>query len=66
MKKKELKELAKKIAKCEYIIQTSSDKKEIMIAQDEIFNLSSRVDSFEDISIIDDMVQELLEKLLDK
>jgi hypothetical protein len=29
MKKKELKSLAKRIAEAEYIIQTSSDKKEI-------------------------------------
>lgn len=29
MKKKELKNLAKRIAEAEYIIQTSSDKKEI-------------------------------------
>ena len=66
MKKKELKELAKKLAKCEYIVQTSTDKREIMIAQDEILNLSSRVDSFEDFAILDDMVLEHLEKLLDK
>jgi hypothetical protein len=36
MKKKELKALASKIAKNEYIIQTSSDKKAIHKAQDEI------------------------------
>ena len=36
MKTKELKTLASKIAKNEYIVQTSSDKKAIRKAQDEI------------------------------
>ena len=66
MKKKELKTLASKIAKCEYIIQTSSDKQAIHKAQDEIIQLSGRVESLEDITIIDEMVQDLLAKQLDK
>ena len=36
MKKKEIKNLAQKIAKCERIIQTSDDKKAIAQAEDEI------------------------------
>jgi hypothetical protein len=40
MKKKELKQLASKIAKCEHIIQTSSDKNAIRRAQDDILTLS--------------------------
>ena len=66
MKKKELKELAKKIAKCEFIIQTSSDKKAIVRAQDDIMSLSGRVESLDDITIIDEMVQDILKDLLDK
>ena len=65
MKKKELKELAKKIAKCEYIVQTSDDKKAIRKAQDDIMSLSGRVESLEDITIIDEMVQDILADLLD-
>lgn len=62
MKRKELKELANKIAKCEYIIQTSSDNKAIRKAQDEIMQLSGRVDSLEEITTIDEMVQDILAK----
>ena len=36
MKRKERKNLAQKIAKCELIIQNSSDPKEVARAQDEI------------------------------
>ena len=66
MKTKELKTLASKIAKNEYIVQTSSDKKAIRKAQDEIIQLSGRVESLEDITIIDELVQDLLAKQLDK
>ena len=43
MKKKELKNLAKKIADAEYIVQTSDDKKKVAKAQQEIFELSGHV-----------------------
>ena len=62
MKRKELKALAAKIAKCEIIIQTSDDPKAIRKAQDEIVELSGHVDSLEDITAIDEIVAELLEK----
>ena len=61
MKKKELKNLAKKIAKYEQIIQTSDDKDEIRKAQLAIMELSGSVDSLEDITAIDEMVQDFLE-----
>ena len=61
MKKKELKNLAKKIAKYESIIQTSDDKDEIRKAQLAIIELSGSVDSLEDITAIDEMVQDFLE-----
>ena len=62
MKKKELKNLAQKIAKAESLIQTSDDPKIISRAEQEIMELSGRVDSIEDMVIIDEMVQDLLEK----
>ena len=60
MKRKELKNLAKKIAQAEHIIQTSNNQDEIQRAQMEVITLSSHVDSLDDITIIDEMVQELL------
>lgn len=62
MKKKELKNLAAKIAKCERIIQTSYDKKAVHQAEEEIMRLSSSVDRLEDMVAIDELVMELLEK----
>ena len=66
MKKKEQKALAQKIAKYELIIQTSDDKQRIRDAQDKIMDLSGRVATLDDIAAIDEMVQEILEKYLEK
>ena len=66
MKKKEQKALAQKIAKYELIIQTSDNKKRIHDAQDKIMDLSGRVETLDDIAAIDEMVQEILEKYLEK
>ena len=63
MKKKELKNLAEKIAKCEHIIQTSKNEKKVQDAQNEIMRLASRVHDFQDIDLIDEMVQEILSKM---
>ena len=63
MKKKELKNLAAKIAKYETIIQTSDDKKAVRDAQTKIMELSGRVDKIEDMVAIDEYVQEYLEKI---
>ena len=62
MKRKERKNLARKIAKCELIIQNSSDAKEVAKAQDEIMRLSGCAMSLEDMMEIDVLVQEILEK----
>ena len=64
MKKKELKNLAKKIAECEYIIQKNENEYDVEQAQNEIMRLSGTVHSFEDLDIIDTMVQDLLTKKL--
>ena len=66
MKKKELKQLAQKIAKNEYIIQTSTDKNAVRRAQDEVFQLSGSVDSLDDMVAIDEYVQDILATLLEK
>lgn len=60
MKRKEIKNLAQKIAKYERIIQTSNDKKVIAQAEEEIMKVSSSVHSLEDMMAIDELVLELL------
>lgn len=63
MKAKELKNIAKQIAKYEFIIQTSDDKKAIRDAQMKVMELSGRVERLEDMVAIDEYVQEFLQKL---
>lgn len=63
MKTKELKNLAKKIAKYELIIQHSDDKKAVADAQAQIMKLSGCVDKIEDMVAIDELVQEYIEEL---
>ena len=63
MKKKELKNHAKKIAESEYILQTSNDDYEKQQAKDDILRLSNEVHSFEDLDLLDEMVQEYFKKL---
>ena len=59
-KKKELKNLAKRIADAELIIQTSSDKKEINDAKKKIIELSNHAIDLEDMIILDELVQDIL------
>ena len=61
MTRKELKNIAKKIAENETIIQTSNDKEAVEQAKQEILNISKKI-SFMDLDILDEMVMELLEK----
>lgn len=63
MKKKELKNLAEKIAKCEYVIQNSKDGGAVTAAQEEIMRLSSKVHDFQDLDQIDELVQDILNKM---
>lgn len=60
MKKKELKNLAQRIADAEYIIQNSTDAKEISRAQSTILELSKKVVGLEDMMMLDELVQEIL------
>lgn len=62
MKKKELKNLAVKIAAAEKALQNTKDQNVIHEVQDEIFKLSSKVHDIEDIMLLDEMIQEILEK----
>lgn len=60
MKKKELKEIAKRIAKAELTIENSDDKEEINSAKQVVFSMTERLMSTEDILAVDVMVQEIL------
>lgn len=62
MKKKELKNLAQKIAAAERVIQNSNDKNEIYNAEQEIMRLSSSISSVTDMMALDEMIQTILEK----
>ena len=61
MKKKELKNLAQKIAAAERVIQNSNDKNEIYNAEQEIMRLSGSISSITDMMALDEMIQTLLE-----
>lgn len=63
MKKKELKNLAKKIAENERIIQTSQSPDEVEQAQTAIENLinNTRFDSFAEMDEVWEMVENLLD-----
>lgn len=60
MKRKELKNLAKKIAEAERVIQESTDKDVIRATEQEVIRLSGKISSLEDMTILDEMIQELL------
>ena len=60
MKQKEIKTLAKKIAKQELILQASNNLEEKSRAEQEIIRLSACVKSIDDMLALDDAIQELL------
>lgn len=60
MKLKELKNLAKKIAQQEKAYQNATNTEERMKAEEEIMRLTSKVDSFDDLMLLDELIQELL------
>ena len=61
MKAKEIKNLAKKIAQQEKIIQNSTDSKEKSRAEAEIIKLSASVKTIEDMIALDEAIQNLLQ-----
>lgn len=61
MNKKELKNLAKKIAECERIIQSSNDKEKIARAKEQELYYSSKLGSLEEMLVVDEMIQKFLD-----
>lgn len=64
MTKKELKNIAKKIAQNELILETSEDNEAISQAQRNIMSLAHSITKLEDITYVDELVQEILSKIL--
>ena len=62
MKTKELKQLAKRIAVYESILQSSATDAEKAQAKSELMTLCGKVDNLDDMVLLDDMVQEILTK----
>ncbi len=62
MTKKQLKQLAKQIAKYEQIIQDNLDAEEVRDAKEKIMRLSNNDLSLEDMLALDEYVQEYLKK----
>ena len=62
MKKKELMNIAKKIAAAETVLSTSADQAERDKAKQDILILSSKVTNLTDMCMLDDMVQDILSK----
>lgn len=63
MKQKELKNLAKKIAKLELTIQGTDDPEVIAQCETDIMYLTGKVTSFEEIDILDELIQEILQNV---
>ena len=61
MKKKDIKKIAQKIAEAEYIIQTSSDSYACAEAQKEIISITNKIDDFDAMCEIDELVLQILE-----
>ena len=62
MKKSEIKKIAEQISRAERTIQESSDASEVTNAKSLIMRLSERVESLEDLLLLDDLIQEKLKK----
>ena len=63
MKKKELKNLAKKIAKYEKVIQTTDDMNKKAEAEQAIMKLSSQVTHFEEMFELDELIMSYMEDM---
>ena len=61
MKKKDLQALAKKIAKAELCIQNSLDENEVQRAKEDIMKYTSHVTDWQDLDLLDEMIQEILQ-----
>jgi pantothenate synthetase len=61
MKQKELKNIAKIIAKAERVIQDGGDSEAVSKAQNTILNMSKKGMTVEEMMIVDELVQEFLD-----
>lgn len=61
MKQKELKNIAKIIAKAERVIQEGGDSEAVSKAQNTILNMSKKGMTVEEMMIVDELVQEFLD-----
>lgn len=61
MKRKELKNLAKKIADAEYRHSQATDPEDIRNTENEIIKLSGKISNMEEMLLLDDMIQEFLQ-----
>lgn len=62
MKQKELKNLAKKIAMAEQVIETSDNEEEIQQAKECIMKLTRKVTSIEDYGLLDELILSYMSK----
>ena len=62
MKKKELQNLAKKIAKLERVIQMSDDTSLINDAKNEEIHLINKITDLSDMDLLDEMVQQYMQE----
>ena len=62
MKKKQLRKLAQEIALREELMSQTDDESEKQELRDQIMDLCSKISGFEEMTLIDEMVQEILEK----
>lgn len=62
MKRKELKNFAKQIVEAEKIIEANEDKQKVYQAQQKVMDITNRLDSLDDILLLDELVQEIMNK----
>lgn len=62
MKQKELKNFAKQIVEAEKIIKANEDKQKVYQAQQKVMDITNRLDSLDDILLLDELIQEIMDK----
>lgn len=62
MKQKELKNFAKQIVEAEKIIKANEDRQKVYQAQQKVMDITNRLDSLDDILLLDELVQEIMDK----
>lgn len=62
MTKKELKKMAKELARLETLLKTTNDSEVKYRTEQEIMNLTNKVEDLEEMVMLDEMVMNLLEE----